>query len=209
MHGRTKLVTAAVAAAVLSLFGASGPAESAPAGSGGIHGESAAARAPQQLTHIHLRVKYCPRCPVYLQQAFRGDVSSWTSQTHRVRYGRVQFTVPTRRTHGMSFVFNPRWANVTNARTNVVTRYAHTQVGDYISNRVAKRKHRATGCWAGTNERRVHLLVRAVKFRGPALGGGPGHALRAWFRPMTESTPYWQRTYRGSIGNQDAYFCRR
>ena len=82
------------------------------------------------------------------------------------------------------------------------------RIGDKISNRVAKHKRRATACWAGTNAGEVHMVVRAVKFRGPALGGGTGHALRAWFNPMRSSTPYWNRTYRGSLGNQDAYICK-
>ncbi len=108
----------------------------------------------------------------------------------------------------MSFVLSPRWANVTNAVTNVVTRYAHTKPGETISNDVARRKRRATACWVGTARHRVVMKVRAVKFRGMALGGGPGHALRAWFKPMRRSTPPMNRTWRGTLGNEEAYFCK-
>jgi hypothetical protein len=165
------------------------------------------AAAGRAMTLIVLRVDRCRHCPAYVQQAL-DDGTYWTSRTHRVRAGHVRFRVPTHRTYGMSFVFNPRWANVTDAVTNVVTRYAHTQVGDRVSNRVAKKKRRATACWAGTDARRVRMLVRAVKFRGPALGGGEGHALRAWFQPMKSATPPKSPTYRGSLGNQDAYYCK-
>jgi hypothetical protein len=166
----------------------------------------AADRGHIAMTTIALRVNACRHCPVYLQQAL-DDGTYWTSKTHRVRAGRATFHVPTRRTRGMSFVFNPRWDNVTNARTNVVTRYGQTRAGQAISNNEARHKQRATACWAGTSRQQVRLVVRAVKFRARALGGGPGHALRAWFNPMQPSTPPMHNTFRGNLGNQDAYFC--
>ena len=107
----------------------------------------------------------------------------------------------------MTFDLNPRWANVTNAVTNIVTRYAHTAPGQVISNEVAKHKKRATACWAGTTQTRVVMNVRVVTFTARALGGGPGHAIRAWFKPMTTSTPPMTPTWRGTLGNQDVYSC--
>jgi hypothetical protein len=107
----------------------------------------------------------------------------------------------------MTFDLNPRWANVTNAVTNIVTRYAHTTPGQVISNDVAKHKKRATACWAGTTQARVVMKVRVVTFTARALGGGPGHAIRAWFKPMRTSTPPMSRTWRGTLGNQDVYSC--
>ena len=108
----------------------------------------------------------------------------------------------------MTFVLNPRWANATNAVTNIVTRYAHTEAGQRITNRVARQKNRATACWRGTSQRRVVLDVRAVRFAAPAFGGGQGYALRAWFNPLRRSLPPMQQTWRGTLGNQDAYICR-
>jgi hypothetical protein len=180
------------------------PVESVPGT--GLTVTGAADRGHFAMTTISLRVKTCRHCPVYLQQAL-DDGTYWTSRTHRVRAGRATFHVPTMRTHGMSFVFNPRWANVTNARTNVVTRYGQTRPGQTVSNDQARHKQRATACWAGTSRQHVLLIVRAVKFKGRALGGGPGHALRAWVNPMQPSTPPMNHTFRGSLGNQDAYFC--
>jgi hypothetical protein len=163
-------------------------------------------RAAASMTTIVLRIHTCRHCPVYLQQAIVGR-PYWTSKMHRVRGGHASFRVPTRRTSGMSFVLNPRWADVTNAVTNIVTQYAHTAVGQTVSNDVARHKKRASACWAGTSRHRVVLHARAVKFPGRALGGGPGHALRAWFSPTRVATPLWSHTWRGTLGNQDAYPC--
>ena len=207
MHGPVKSVLAVTAATVMLALGLAGPAESAPVAPAGQSASAAAPTARVPTTRITLRVKHCRRCPVYLQQAL-DDGTYWTSKTHRVRAGHARFRVPTKRTHGLTFVFVPRWDDASNAVTNVVTRYANTRVGDNISNRVAAHKRRATACWAGTDARRVRMVVRAVRFQAPAIGGGQGHALRAWFNPMKSATPYWNRTYRGSLGNQDAYFCR-
>jgi hypothetical protein len=51
------------------------------------------------------------------------------------------------------------------------------------------------------------MKVRVVTYRGRALGGGPGQAIRAWFKPMKLSTPPMTRTWRGTIGTQDVYSC--
>jgi len=206
MHKRLAVFAALTTTMLTMGLVLAGPVQSASDGLIDARAATSAA-AGRPMTLIVLRVDRCPRCPAYVQQAL-DDGTFWSSGTHRVRAGHVRFRVPTHRTHGITFVLNPRWANVTNAVTNVVTRYANTQVGDRVSNRVARGKHRATACWAGTDARQVRMLVRAVRFRGPALGGGQGHALRAWFQPMKAATPYWNRTYRGSLGNQDAYFCK-
>jgi hypothetical protein len=158
------------------------------------------------MTTIVLRVTTCAHCPIFVQQAL-DDGTYWTSRTHHVRAGKVTFLLPTRRTRGMTFGSNPRWPNVTDAVTNIVTRYAHTKPGQIISNDVARHKKRATACWSGTSQPRIVMQVRIVKFSARAIGGGPGHAMRAWFKPMKSSLPPMTHTWRGTLGNQDAYFC--
>jgi hypothetical protein len=171
------------------------------------HAQSAAVGAP--MTRIVLRVNSCRHCPVYLQQAIQGRGRVWQSSTHRVRGGMVRFRVPTWRTHGLSFNFSPRWQTAAEMITNVVTRYAHTRVGQRIANRVARAKKRATACWMGTSKARVVLSVRAVKFPAPNwMTGKRGHGLRVWFNPMRSSTPPMSRTWRGTLGNQQAYYCQ-
>jgi hypothetical protein len=157
------------------------------------------------MTHITLRVIACPHCPVYLQRAITGG-TYWSSRTHHVRNGRVRFTVLTARTRGMSFNFNPRWSTA-GWVTNVVTRYAHTHIGQLIRDKVARHKKRATACWRGTSAHRIFMTVRVVKFRHKDHDGNPGHALRAYFRTTRAATPPMTRTWHGAVGNQDAYYC--
>jgi hypothetical protein len=207
----TAAAFAMVALLSTGLLGAE-PAPAAPPSVVSLHiaAPDTAPKAPRKLamTTINLHVNSCPQCPITLQQSL-DDRATWISGTHHVRDGEATFHVPTWRTHGMAFVMNPEWANVTNAATVVVTRYSFTRIGQSITNAVARHKKKATGCWAGTGNRYIVLHIRAVKFDGRALGGGPGHALRAWFNPMATSTPYWDRTFRGSLGTQEAYPCDR
>jgi hypothetical protein len=137
---------------------------------------SASAAEGGRTTTIGLRVTTCARCPVTLQQAL-GDGTSWSSRTHHVRGGTAKFTVSSRRTRGMTFVLNPAWANVTNAVTDVVTRYAHTTPRQVISNDVAKHKKRATPLLGRhhTTPRRHQGPGRDVHREGTGRRSGPCH----------------------------------
>jgi hypothetical protein len=188
-----------------ALLGGVIPASSAEVAATQPH-PTPSSEAPQaSMTHITLRVIACPHCPVYLQHAVTGG-TYWSSKTHRVRNGHVRFTIHTARTHGMSFNFNPRWSTADSV-TNVVTRYAHTQIGQLIRDKVARHKKRATACWRGTSAHRIFMIVRVVKFRHKDHEGNPGHALRAYFRTTRAATPPMTRTWHGAVGNQDAYWC--
>jgi hypothetical protein len=163
-------------------------------------------RAATSYTRVTLNIDTCSRCPVDLVQAIEGRGSVWRSRTERVKDGAVSFRVPTRRTHQMSFEINPRWS-VLNVVPNIVTRYHGIQVGDIVTDDVAPHKKRAAGCWAGTSARRITLDVRAVKFPARDLEGNPGFGLRAWFEPTMDSSGPMVPTFKGAIGNQDAFFC--
>jgi hypothetical protein len=163
-------------------------------------------RAARSHTRVTLNVDTCSRCPVTLVQAFQGGTSVWRSRTKRVHDGTVSFRVPTRRTHHMSFEINPRWS-VLNVVPNIVTRYHGSEAGDIVTDDAARHKRRAAGCWEGTSARRITLDVRAVKFRARDLEGNPGFALRAWFAPTIESGGPMVQTFKGTIGNQDAFVC--
>jgi hypothetical protein len=165
----------------------------------------AAASAPQR-TRITLHVDTCPHCPVRLVQAIVGD-GVWHTPVKRVDHGVVSFGVLTRHTQGMSFEIRPRWS-LAGYIPNIVTRYARSQVGDVVTNDVARHKNRATGCWAGTSASHVSLDVRAVKFPLRDMTGDPGHSVRAWFKPTLDSTPPMVETTKGAIGNQDAFYCK-
>ena len=198
------LVAIAVTAAALSLS-LTAPVQGSADGTSATPAESVVTGA-RPMTKIVLRVRTCRRCPVQLRQAL-DDGTYWSSRTHRVRRGHVRFRVPTSRTRGMSFEITPHWATAGNWVPNVVTRYSGTDFGESVSNAQARHKKRATACWTGTDARRVRLVVRAVKFRARTMDGDPGHGLRAWFSPMGRRMSPMNRTWRGSLGNQDAYFC--
>jgi hypothetical protein len=162
--------------------------------------------AGRSYTRVVLNVDTCSRCPIGLVQAIQGGGSVWRSPIKRVHEGSVSFRVPTRRTHQMSFEINPRWS-VLNVVPNIVTRYHGADVDGIVTDDVAPHKKRAAGCWAGTSARRVTLDVRAVRFRARDLEGNPGFALRAWFAPTLDSGGPMVQTFKGAIGNQDAFFC--
>jgi hypothetical protein len=201
MDVRVLLVVVTTAALLAGVI----PASAAEVAATRSHPTPSSEAAQASMTHITLRVIACRHCPVYLQQAITGG-TYWGSKTHHVRNGRVRFTVPTTRTRGMSFNVNPRWSTA-DAVTNVVTRYAHTQIGQLIKDKVARHKKRATACWRGTSAHRIFMIVRVVKFRHKDHDGNPGHALRAYFRTTRAATPPVTRTWHGALGNQDAYWC--
>ncbi|HET7357569.1 MAG TPA: hypothetical protein VFJ09_12915 [Nocardioidaceae bacterium] len=158
-------------------------------------------------TRITLRVDRCVHCPVMLVQAFSGpDGHVWQTRQHRVRAGWVSFTVPTRRTVGMSIDLYPRWSKF-EAHTNVVIRYARTRVGQRVDAATARHKRRAEGCWAGTTASQVTLRVRVIRFPFTDYAGHHGYAPRAWLARTHEAVPPMVRTTKGAIGNQDAFYC--
>lgn len=168
---------------------------------------SAAGRGSVPTTRIRLRVRSCAHCPVMLMQAVpEPDGHVWRTRQHRVRDGWVAFTVPTRRTVGMSIDLDPRWSKF-EAHTNVVIRYAHARVGQRIDVATARHKRRAEGCWAGTTAAKVTLRVRVVKFPFTDYAGNKGYAPRAWLVRTHAGVPPMVRTTEGAIGNQDAFYC--
>lgn len=151
-------------------------------------------------THIVLRVQTCRQCPVRLVQA---DVDRfpryWSTATKKVKRGVVQFTIPSRRTVGMSIDVTPRWED-SNAAPNVVFRYGGTSEGEVISARQARRMTRASGCWIGTEAARIDMVIRATR--------SPRNLLRVWVRQSRQATQPFYRVERGYLGNQEgAMFC--
>ncbi|MGA9343815.1 MAG: hypothetical protein WBV37_01815 [Nocardioidaceae bacterium] len=199
-----RLLIAAIAALVMVAAVPGASASSHPA----VRTPVASASAPAAgKTSITLRIVGCRACPVRLVQAHSSAASAvWHTRTKRVHNGHVTFTVPARRTVGMTFELNPRWSKA-GWVTNVVTRYAHRKVGSNVTPARAARTHRAEACWAGTDQSRVRMVVRVVKFRVRGYDGSPGYAPRAWFVKTRTSVGPRNRTFRGALGNQDAYYC--
>jgi hypothetical protein len=207
---RTITAIAGVVAVAAGAFGGLGTTNSAAVQTT-AHARSTAVQAvgtKAAHTRITLHVDTCRHCPVRLVQASVGKVAVWHSTTKHVEHGTVSFRVLTRHTHGMSFEIRPRWS-LAGYVPNIVTRYAGTDVGDVVTNDVARHKQRAAGCWEGTSSSHVSLDVRAVKFPLRDMMGNPGHSVRAWFKPTLASTPPMVGTTKGAIGNQDTFYCTR
>lgn len=176
---------------------------------GEAHAASTARRTPAQTT-VHLRVTGCDRCTVQLQHAVTGNPHVWTSKARTVGADhRVSFDVATRRTHGLSFVVRAPWEGNTGAVSNMVTRYAGHAVGSSVSRSAARHGRTAEGCWAGTRLDEVVLGFHVARVAGRTLDG---HRTEVPLAYATSTMSSWRpavQTHRGTIGNQDAFYCSR
>jgi hypothetical protein len=169
------------------------------------------ASASRPTTRLTIHVAGCSTCRVTLVQAIpRGP--SWHSRAKRVGSDHVvTFTVPTRRTHGMSFEVRAPWESFTDSVLNVVTRYATERPGEHWSAHRAKHAQRAYGCWAGTTHRRASLRFRVARFPFTSHINGTHRATGAvaWASPALHTRGEAVDTWHGRIGNQDAFYCPR
>jgi hypothetical protein len=197
---RTVAVVATLAAAALSTT-AQGDAHAATADVG--------ASKPAKTT-LRLHFKGCDGCSVQLQHAVTGKPHVWTSTSKRIGADhRVVFHVRTSRTKGLSFVLRAPWEGDTGAVPNIVTRYAGHAIDSHVTRTAARHARRAEGCWAGTNLDDVRLGFRVARVPARTVDGHPTrmplvyatHSMSSW-KPMV-------RTYKGTVANQDAFYCTK
>jgi hypothetical protein len=161
-------------------------------------------------TTLHLKVTGCDRCSVQLQHAVNGHPTVWTSKKQRIGSDhRAVFHVRTARTHGLSFVVRAPWQGDTGAVSNIVTRYAGHAVDSYVHRTGARSGHRAEGCWAGTNLDDVRLGFHVARVRAKTLDGRPTHLPLAYATHTMSSWKPMVKTFKGTIGNQDAFYCTK
>jgi hypothetical protein len=193
-------------AAVLVTLAAAALATTAQSDAHAAHAPTAAATPTH--TRLVLHVTGCDGCFIAAQRAVEGRLHVWTSPTKRVGSDqRVAFDVRTSRTHGMSFLIEAPWQGNTGAISNIVTRYARHSGGTFVSRRAARRATRAEGCWAGTTSARVRLDFHVSRVAAKTLNGKPTHIPLAY---ATHSLTSWKpmvKTFKGTIGNQDAFWC--
>ena len=192
---------AAVAVIALALVGLAIPAFGRTAG-GGLSD-----RGQQQKTTLVLKVPSCPKCTIDLTRAITGHQKVWRSKNHHVRDGKVTFVLPTARTKGLSLEIYAPWDNACDCNTNIVTRYRGVDPGERLTDTVARHKRRAEGCWAGTTASRFTMTVHVARFKAPQPDGQPGHVMRAYVNPQVASIAPMTRTFKGTLGNQDAFYC--
>ena len=167
---------------------------------------SAAAR-----TTLTFTVDDCEGCEVQLVNArstLDADVVHvWQSRTKEVRDGEVTFTIPTRRTWGMSATVVAPWEGFTGYRTTVAWRYNGERVGDTVTLDEAVTKTKASACWEGVRSREVvvPLVVEKVRVRGQKKEVDGSIAFvpttQSWLAPM-------RRVWDGVLGSQDVNICR-
>jgi hypothetical protein len=202
VRGVAAVLVTLVAAGVATL--AQGDAQAASPGGTGEHQKAPA------VTRLHLHVTGCDRCSIQLQQAIDGRPAVWQSAGQRVGDDhRATFRVRTGRTHGMSFVVNAPWAHGLDWVPNLTTRYAGRRVDSFVTRDRARHAERAEGCWAGTTLDDVTLDLHVARVAAETASGDPTtaplaysvHTLSSW-RPMVH-------TYKGTLGNQEAFYCTR
>jgi hypothetical protein len=162
-------------------------------------------------THLVVHITGCDRCSVTLQQAVNGRLNVWSSAPQRIGSDHhATFRVRNSRTHGMSFVLDAPWEGDTDGVPNLVTRYAGHSVDSFVRRASARHASRAEGCWAGTTAGgRVRLDFHVSRVPAKTVTGDPTHIPLAY---ATHSMSSWKpmvKTFKGTIGNQDAFYCTK
>jgi hypothetical protein len=173
------------------------------------HAEAATAgRSAPRTVSIRLHIGGCDHCSVQLQHAITRGPEVWTSKQKTVGSDHVvSYRVPRSLTHGMSFVLRAPWEGNTGGVPNMVTRYAGHAVDSFVSRRAARNADRAEGCWAGASTDTVRLSFRVARVPGRTLDG---HRTRIPLAYATHTMSSWRpavKTFKGTIGNQDAFYC--
>jgi hypothetical protein len=176
--------------------------------------DSATERAAQPRTALTFTVDDCEGCELQLTsalgtyaQADAGQVDIWNSRTKMVEDGSVTFTIPTRRTWGMSVAIKAPWEGHTGYRTTLAWRYNGELQGDEVTLEEAVTKTKASACWEGVRSREVTMpiVVEKVRVRGvkKMVDGSIAFVptTQSWLRPMRE---VWD----GVLGSQDVNICR-
>jgi hypothetical protein len=198
--------TVAAAAMVAGLAGAvaagAPTADAAPA--------ATAARAVPKTT-ITFEMPGCDGCDVRLTQGrwarhAEHGARFWQSRQKTVEDGAVSYTVPSKRTKGMSVTVAAPWEGHTDYVTTIAFRYGGERPGDEVGFREARSKTKGTACWAGTNADAVTLpvTVRKVWVQGVRhrVRGSIAYAsvTQDWMVPMRD-------VRHGVLGSQDVNIC--
>jgi hypothetical protein len=204
---RVRRVAAVAVTLVAAALATTAQGQARAASEAGSNG--AAHRAPAT-TRLRIHVTGCNRCTLALQHAVTDRQQVWTSRPQRIGSDEVAtFRILRSRTHGLSFVLHAPWEGNTGAVPNVVTRYRGRTVGAAVTVAEARGGGYAEGCWAGTHHRSVHLRFHVARVPATTLSGKPTEIPLAYATYTMSSWKPMVKTYRGTIGNQDAFYCRQ
>ena len=163
-------------------------------------------------TRLTIRTPSCDGCDIQLFQAIRGRDHVWQSKVKRSHDGKVTFTVPTRRTHGMTMSVRPRWERTDTSSTGYVTmtvfRYQGHAAGSRVGFTAARRQDHGAACWAGTDKAAKTLTLGVRKVRVQGIGGETDGSI-AWLPSQARTWAPMHEVYRGVLGAQEVPLCRQ
>ena len=167
----------------------------------------------QPRTTLTFTVDDCEGCEIQLSSALgtyaeadAGKVDFWDTRVKKVAGGSVTFTVPTRRTWGMSVAVEAPWEGFTGYRTTLAWRYNGELQGDPVTLAEAVTKKKASACWEGTRQPEVTIPIVVEKVRVEGVHKEVNGSIafvpttQSWLRPMRE---VWD----GVLGSQDVNIC--
>ena len=186
------------------------------------------------MTKVRILVSDCEGCTIGLERARAAGARVTPAKPRyytakgngKVSGGKVVFMVPTAVTPGMSLTISAPWEGFTDSATNVVlsgwdgdTSAPFIPGGEKVSTAQAKKRKLGSSCWAGTTKSKATIRVSVAKIKVPGMGT-PKRVTTplAWASPTKRTiTPYangsWGddlgmgKLYRGTSGNQDAFYC--
>ena len=171
------------------------------------------ARTAEPRTALTFTVDDCEGCEIQLTSALgtyaeadAGKVDIWNSRTRTVEDGSVTFTIPTKRTWGMSVAITAPWEGHTGYRTTLAWRYNGELQGDEVTLEEAVTKKKASACWEGVRSRTVTVPIVVEKVRVMGVHKEVSGSIafvpvtQSWLRPMRE---VWD----GVLGSQDVNIC--
>ena len=110
---------------------------------------------------LTVKIRSCEGCEVTLISYLKGsEDSGWASDPHTIQNGKAAFVVPTEKTHGLSVMVRTPWEGHTGYATMAVFRYQGLAVGERIGFNRARAMTKASGCWAGTDEKQASLRIK-------------------------------------------------
>jgi len=175
---------------------------------------AAAAPAPAgdtepRTTLVVLDIDGCAdNCEVQLVQSFEGRDRIWFSREKTTSDGVVRFRVDSVRTTGMTIAVTPRWHRQ-NYVPMVAVHYAGMNDGQVVREQVAAHKRRAYGCLEGTRQPVMKLDLEVDRFTSRGVTGDPVETARVYTQEAVPALAPLLRTFRGSLGAQDAIACER
>ncbi|MBB3040663.1 hypothetical protein KM427_09420 [Nocardioides sp. LMS-CY] len=161
-------------------------------------------------TAVTVVVRRCRSCTIQPVRYVPSEGADpwWGPVRHLDSARQVTLHLPTARTHGLTFFVDAPWHGADDVAALAALRYRGRSPGDAVTAADARTTHRATPCWAGTDQPAARIVIRVDRFpTRTAFTGQRTHHPRAYAPRTLETWPPMARAYRGSLGAQDAYAC--